>query len=209
MDEKKLIYLADDDFSIREALKAFLENAGYVVHDFETGDELLTAFREKQPDLVISDVMMPGSSGFMICREIRGFSTVPIVMLTSRDSELDYQIAMELGSDDFFIKPTSPMNIVSRVKSLFRRIEFERKIGTKSGNASAYEAPPENHKEFLTGISRDLRTSLMSVKSHAEGIKQGIMDAESASETILEATDRLIQVTEDILSHFNIQKGAE
>ncbi|MCL2198730.1 MAG: response regulator [Defluviitaleaceae bacterium] len=124
--EKKLIYIADDDYSIREALKTFLENSGYDVLIFETGDLLLTAFENKPSHLVILDVMMPGSSGFTICKEIRRFSHVPIIMLTARDSDLDYQTAMDLGSDDFFTKPVSLMSVVSRVKAIFRRIEFER-----------------------------------------------------------------------------------
>jgi DNA-binding response OmpR family regulator len=126
MEEKKLIYIADDDYSIREALKTFLENADYEVQAFETGDLLLTAFENKEADLVILDVMMPGSSGFTICKELRMFSHVPIVMLTARDSDLDYQTAMDLGSDDFFTKPVSPMTLISRVKAIFRRIEYTR-----------------------------------------------------------------------------------
>ena len=126
MNEKKLIYVADDDYSIREALKTFLENTGYEVSLFETGDLLLTAFENRAAHLVILDVMMPGSSGFTICKEIRRFSHVPIIMLTARDSDLDYQTAMDLGSDDFFTKPVSIMSVVSRVKAIFRRIEFER-----------------------------------------------------------------------------------
>ena len=127
MDEKKLIYIADDDYSIREALKAFLESAGFSVCAFETGDLLLEEFEKAPSEMVILDVMMPGSSGFAICKELRQKSFVPIIMLTSRDSDIDYQTAMDLGSDDFFTKPASPMSIVSRVKSIFRRIEYERK----------------------------------------------------------------------------------
>ena len=122
----KLIYIADDDYSIREALKAFLENAGYTVIAFEDGDSLLEAFEEKTADLVVLDVMMPGSSGFVILKELRKTSHVPIIMLTARDSDLDYQTALDLGSDDFFTKPASPMSVVMRVKAIFRRIEFER-----------------------------------------------------------------------------------
>ncbi|MCL1843088.1 MAG: response regulator [Defluviitaleaceae bacterium] len=135
MDERKLIYIADDDFSIREALKAFLENADYDVKAFETGDMLMSEFEKKAADLVILDVMMPGSSGFTICKELRRFSYVPIIMLTARDSDLDYQTAMDLGSDDFFTKPASPMSIVSRVNAIFRRIEYERLAHENSRNA--------------------------------------------------------------------------
>ena len=125
-EKKKLIYIADDDYSIREALKTFLENAGHEVLAFENGDLLLTAFVNNPADMVVLDVMMPGSSGFTVCKELRRFSHVPIIMLTARDSDLDYQTAMDLGSDDFFTKPASPMSIVSRVNAIFRRIKYER-----------------------------------------------------------------------------------
>ena len=125
--EKKLIYIADDDYSIREAIKAFLESADFKVRAFETGDALLLEFNKKPSDMVILDVMMPGNhNGFGVLKEIRSFSIVPIIMLTARDSDLDYQTGLDLGSDDFFTKPVSPMNLVMRVKAIFRRIEFER-----------------------------------------------------------------------------------
>jgi len=126
MENKKLIYIADDETAIRLAIKTFLENAGYNVQDFETGDALLAAFRETPSDMVISDVMMPGSNGFVICRELRKISTVPIIMLTARDSDLDYATGLDLGSDDYLVKPFSPMALTMRIKAIFRRIEFER-----------------------------------------------------------------------------------
>ncbi|MCL2188557.1 MAG: response regulator [Defluviitaleaceae bacterium] len=122
----KLIYVADDDIYIREALRAFLENAGYTVEAFESGDLLLEAFAQKSSDLVVLDVMMPGSNGFTVCKELRRVSKVPIFMLTARDSDLDYQTGLDLGADDFFTKPVSPMTFVMRVKALFRRIAYER-----------------------------------------------------------------------------------
>ncbi|MCL2499735.1 MAG: response regulator [Defluviitaleaceae bacterium] len=122
----KLIYIADDDLHIREALKAFLENAGYTVEAFENGDLLLAAFSGKPADLVVLDVMMPGSNGFAVCKELRRVSHVPIFMLTARDSDLDYQTGLDLGADDFFTKPVSPMTFVMRVKAIFRRIAYER-----------------------------------------------------------------------------------
>jgi len=127
MNNQKLIYIADDDYSIREALKVFLENAEYKVVAFEQGDALLDAFETKPSDMVVLDVMMPpGPTGFAVCKELRKKSFVPIIFLTARDSDLDYQTAMDLGSDDFFTKPVSPMSVVSRVKAIFRRIEYER-----------------------------------------------------------------------------------
>ncbi len=122
----KLIYIADDEANIRHLVKTFLQSEGYIVKDFENGDSLLEEFNKKACDLVILDIMMPGSDGFEICTKIREFSTVPIIMLTARDSDLDYITGLTLGSDDYFTKPFSPMSLVMRVKSIFRRIEFEK-----------------------------------------------------------------------------------
>jgi len=127
----KRIYIADDETNIRLAIKTFLENAGFVVEDFETGDLLLAAFNESPPDLVILDVMMPGTNGFVICKELRKKSYAPVIMLTARDSDLDYATGLDLGCDDYLTKPFSPMALVMRVKALFRRMEFDRKIFAK------------------------------------------------------------------------------
>jgi len=123
---QKMIYIADDEKDIREVIKTFLENAGYDVCAFENGDSLIETFYEKPSDLVILDVMMPGSNGFACCKALRKVSTVPIFMLTARDSDLDYQTGLDLGCDDFFNKPISPMTLLMKVKALFRRIAYER-----------------------------------------------------------------------------------
>ncbi|WP_227862216.1 response regulator transcription factor [Clostridioides sp. ZZV14-6153] len=124
---QKLIYIADDEDNIRNLVKTFLKNEGHNVVDFKTGDELLEQFNKKECDLVILDIMMPGSSGFEVCIKLREKSTVPIIMLTARDTDIDYITGITLGSDDYFTKPFSPMSLVMRVKSIFRRIEFEKK----------------------------------------------------------------------------------
>ncbi len=125
-DLKETIYIADDDDNIRDAIQTFLANEGYIVTAFENGDLLFAEFQKQACNLVILDVMMPGSSGFTICTELRKISTVPIIMLTARDSDLDYATGLSLGSDDYFTKPFSAMSLVMRVKAIFRRIRFER-----------------------------------------------------------------------------------
>ena len=126
MSEQKTIYIADDETKIRDAIKAFLEKEGHHVMAFEDGDSLLEAFREKPADLVMLDANMPGTNGFGVCKELRRTSYVPIFMVTARDSDLDHQTALDLGCDDFFMKPVSPMTLVMRVRSLFKRIAYER-----------------------------------------------------------------------------------
>lgn len=123
---RESIYIADDEPNIRDVVKSFLESEGYCVTAFEDGDKLLAAFKEKPCDLVILDVMMPGPSGFTVCSELRKISTVPIIMLTARDSDIDYATGINLGSDDYFTKPFSAMSLVMRVKAIFRRIEFDK-----------------------------------------------------------------------------------
>ena len=135
MDNKKTIYIADDETNIRLGIKTFLENAGYIVEDFVNGDLLLENFLKKPADLVILDVMMPGSNGFVVCREIRKTSRVPIIILTARDSDLDYATGLDLGSDDYLTKPFSPMALVMRVKAIFRRMEYDRQtFAEQEGN---------------------------------------------------------------------------
>ena len=125
MRTSRTIYIADDDANIRKAIKAFLESDGYAVEDFEDGDQLLRRFEQRESDMVILDVMMPGTDGFEVCRRIREKSIVPIIMLTARDTDIDYATGLSLGSDDYFTKPFSAMALVMRVKAIFRRIDYE------------------------------------------------------------------------------------
>ena len=122
---KKRIYIADDDDNIRQVVKTFLSSDGYETEDFPTGDLLLERFRQEPCDLVILDVMMPGADGFSICTELRKLSTVPIIMLTARDTENDFAMGLGLGSDDYITKPFSAMALLMRVRAIFRRIDFE------------------------------------------------------------------------------------
>lgn len=120
---KKMIYAADDDPNILNVLKAFLLNAGFDIRTFGTGDELKAEFLRKACDLVILDVMMPGTDGMDICRELRSISNVPIVILTAKESEADQMMGFTLGGDDYLTKPFSPTILVMRVKALLRRTE--------------------------------------------------------------------------------------
>ena len=124
-DKQKCIYIADDDDNIRQVVKTFLTSDGYQVEDFPMGDLLLERFIQAPCDLVILDVMMPGSDGFTICTQLRRISTVPIIMLTARDAENDFAMGLGLGSDDYITKPFSAMALLMRVRAIFRRIDFE------------------------------------------------------------------------------------
>ena len=141
--DAKRIYIADDEDNIRQVVRTFLTSDGYQVEDFPTGDLLLERFRQEPCDLVILDVMMPGSDGFAVCTALRGISTVPIIMLTARDSENDYAMGLGLGSDDYITKPFSAMALLMRVRAIFRRIDFE-------SQKNALSAPKEISAGRLT-----------------------------------------------------------
>lgn len=120
------IYLADDEKSIRELLHSFLASDGYAVRSFESGDALLEAFRQEPAELVILDIMMPGTDGLAVCRELRAVSDIPIILLTAKDSELDYVMGISQGSDDYLTKPFRPTILLMKVKALLRRVEMDR-----------------------------------------------------------------------------------
>ena len=125
--ERLKILVADDESRMRKLVKDFLIKSNFEVLEAEDGSQALDLFyATKDIALIILDVMMPKMDGFEVCREIRQTSQVPIIMLTARDSDLDYATGLDLGSDDYFTKPFSPMELVMRVKAIFRRIEFEK-----------------------------------------------------------------------------------
>ena len=122
--KKKLILICDDEAGIHESLRLYLERDGFSVHSVYRGDEVVQAFLDLAPDLIILDIMMPGKTGTEVCGEIRAQSNVPIIMLTAKSEEVDRLLGFELGADDYIVKPFSPREVVSRIHVIFRRLEM-------------------------------------------------------------------------------------
>ena len=122
----KLIYIVDDEKNICNIIKSFLVKEGYLVETYENGECALDAFRTKPADMLIIDIMMPRLDGYSLCSKIREISSVPIIMVSAKDSEPDKIAGLTLGSDDYLTKPFSPMELVARVKAIFRRITLDR-----------------------------------------------------------------------------------
>jgi DNA-binding response OmpR family regulator len=121
------ILVVDDDPGIVDVVSYALRGDGFEVDSVESGEDALTAADEHEYDLVMLDLMLPGLSGMEVCRRLRDNErTVPIVMLTAKDAELDRILGLELGADDYVVKPFSPRELVSRVRAIFRRQELER-----------------------------------------------------------------------------------
>jgi two-component system, OmpR family, alkaline phosphatase synthesis response regulator PhoP len=121
----KKILVVDDEPQIVKVVRAYLEKAGFQVVTAEDGLAALNAFRREKPDFLILDLNLPGMDGLDICRTIRRESNVPILMLTARVEEADRLIGLELGADDYVVKPFSPREIVARVRTIFRRTTAE------------------------------------------------------------------------------------
>lgn len=124
--DKKLIYIADDEIKIQDLMRMFLQKEGYEIEVFSDGEALLNRFKEKPSDMLILDIMMPKLDGLSLCSEIRAMSNVPIIIVSAKDSESDKIAGLMLGSDDYLTKPFSPVELVLRVKSIFKRMEFEK-----------------------------------------------------------------------------------
>ncbi len=121
----KKILVVDDEPQILKVLKMYLEQSNYQVAVASDGKAALSVFQREKPDFVILDLNLPGLDGLDVCRSIRRDSNVPILMLTARVEEADKLIGLELGADDYVVKPFSPREVVARVRTIFRRTDIE------------------------------------------------------------------------------------
>jgi DNA-binding response OmpR family regulator len=130
------ILVVDDEQKMVKLVRAYLEGAGYKVVAAFNGQQALTLFRHEQPDLVVLDLMLPEIDGLDVARTIRRSSDAPIIMLTARADETDRLVGLELGADDYVVKPFSPRELVARVRAVLRR------TAKSSADAEAFAAPP-------------------------------------------------------------------
>ena len=115
------VLLVDDDPKIAKLLRSYFEKEDFSVLTALDGTTALQLYRDKKPDILVLDLMLPGVSGLDVCRQIRKESETPILMLTARDEETDRLIGLELGADDYVSKPFSPREVVARAKAILRR----------------------------------------------------------------------------------------
>jgi len=121
----ELILVVDDEPKIVRLARDYLERSNFRVHPAEDGITALAAARQEKPDLVVLDLNLPGMDGLDVCRALRRESSVPIIMLTARAEEMDRLIGLELGADDYIVKPFSPRELVARVRAVLRRTQGE------------------------------------------------------------------------------------
>ncbi|MBQ4364490.1 MAG: response regulator transcription factor [Oscillospiraceae bacterium] len=116
------VLVVDDDNNICELLKLYLEKEGYNVLISHDGDEAVVKFNALRPDIVLLDIMLPGLDGWQVCREIRKKSTVPVIMITAKSETFDKVLGLELGADDYVVKPFDAKEVIARIKAVSRRV---------------------------------------------------------------------------------------
>ena len=118
----KKILIVEDEANIRELLRLYLEREGYTVLEAENGVEGIKKWKSDKPDMLLLDVMMPVMAGWAVCREIRAESDVPIIMLTAKGETADRVSGLEMGADDYIVKPLEMPEVIARVRAVFRRM---------------------------------------------------------------------------------------
>ena len=144
MPDSSTILLVDDEDAVQKLLAYPLERDGFRVVQARDGEEALARFAEERVDLVVLDLMLPKLDGLEVCKRLRASSSVPIIMLTARDDELDKVLGLELGADDYITKPFSIREFRSRVRALLRRATSPRHDPRGGGPIEANGRPPRS-----------------------------------------------------------------
>ncbi len=118
-----MVLVVDDDIHICELIRLYLEKDGFRVTLAHDGRKAVEVFRDTAPDIVILDIMLPGIDGWQVCREIRRFSQIPIIMLSARDETFNKVLGLELGADDYMVKPFEPNELSARIRAVLRRYD--------------------------------------------------------------------------------------
>lgn len=140
MPAKQKILIVDDDTNISELLSLYLMKECFETMCVEDGEEAMKAFEEFKPDLILLDLMLPGMDGYQICREIRRSSSVPIIMLSAKGEVFDKVLGLELGADDYIIKPFDSKEVMARVKAVLRRTQAVPEVSQeKPGTSVSYK----------------------------------------------------------------------
>lgn len=125
------VLIADDDENIIELIRLYMEKEGFTAITAANGNEALSKFKAETPSIVILDIMMPGMDGWQVCREIRRVSNIPIIMLTAKGETFDKVLGLELGADDYMVKPFETKELIARVKAVLRRSESKETSAEK------------------------------------------------------------------------------
>ncbi|MBO5175875.1 MAG: response regulator transcription factor [Lachnospiraceae bacterium] len=149
MATKQKILIVDDDTNIAELISLYLTKECFETRMVEDGEEALKAFEEFQPNLILLDLMLPGIDGYEVCRTVRKTSSVPIIMLSAKGEIFDKVLGLELGADDYMIKPFDSKELVARVKAVLRRFQPVKEETAAEGSTQTNMAPNAQSGEYV------------------------------------------------------------
>ncbi len=149
------ILIVEDEPKLAELLSAYLAQSGYESHHLDRGDLVIDYLKQNQVDLILLDLMLPGLDGMEICKQVRLFSNVPIIMMTAKAEEIDRLLGLEMGADDYVCKPYSPREVVARVKANLRRVSFDQ---IEEPNTEGFELDVDRLRVTYKGELIDLTT---------------------------------------------------
>jgi DNA-binding response OmpR family regulator len=156
------ILVVEDETALNDLIRAELETEGHVVRQAHDGPTALRLVREQAPQLVILDWMLPGLDGLSVCRQLRQEHLMPIIMLTARSEEVDRVLGLEVGADDYLVKPFGMRELLARARAALRRVDLESKRGQGAGsdekviNHGPLRIEPESHRATLDGVELPL-----------------------------------------------------
>ena len=153
------ILVADDDQNIAELLRLYLEKEGYTVVLAADGEQAIERFNAENPDIVLLDIMMPKLDGWQVCRGIRKKSNCPIIMVTAKGETFDKVLGLELGADDYLVKPFSPRELVARSRALLRRVHADSEPQREVLEFGELTIDVSGHKVLVSGEEIDLTAS--------------------------------------------------
>jgi two-component system response regulator RegX3 len=145
------VLVVEDEESFSDALSYMLRKEGFEVAIAATGPEALVEFERSGADIVLLDLMLPGLSGTEVCRQLRGKSSVPIIMVTARDAEIDKVVGLEIGADDYVTKPYSPRELVARIRAVLRRRSEPEEISSSALEAGPVRMDVDRHTVTVNG----------------------------------------------------------
>jgi two-component system response regulator BaeR len=148
------ILIVEDEKKIAELLSDYLRQTGYETHILLRGDEVIPWVKKNEVEMILLDLMLPGMHGIEVCRGLRQFSQVPIIMVTAQTEEIDRLLGLELGADDYVSKPFSPREVVARVKAVLRRAA-QPPVPENTLNAGILKLDEETHQIWVSGKEVD------------------------------------------------------
>jgi two-component system response regulator BaeR len=168
------VLVVEDEQKLASLLSDYLKVSGFEPVCLDNGSEVVPYVREHKPDLILLDLMLPGRNGMEVCKDIRTFSRVPIIMVTARIEEIDRLLGLELGADDYICKPFSPREVVARVKAVLRRTHDGQTIQARGLilDEYGYKAILNGHDLELTAVEFKLLQFLVDNPGHIYGRQQ-------------------------------------